>query len=109
MVAGRGAGFAFGLRECGKVGGIVQRGFIEIGEQKTDDAFFLRIADLLCVAADAVGGGDQQAVLDVRPVRFAEEFIDIVFGDVVVGRIALGLHRPAFRPFISQPHLVNLG
>ena len=127
VVARFGAGFAFGLRECGKVGGIVQRGSFEVGQQKTDDGFFLRIADLLGVAADAVGGGDQQAVLDAWPVRFAEEFIDIVFGDVVVGRIALGLHRPvfavlvpeheinaavrapAFRPFIPQPHLVNLG
>jgi len=78
------------------------------------------------ICADAVGGGDEQAVLDKRPVGFAEEFIDIVFGDVVVGRVALGLHcpvsavlvakhqinaavrTPAPRPFIPQPHLVNL-
>lgn len=102
------------------------RSAFKIGQQKTDDGFFLRIADLLCIAADAVGGGDQQTVLDAWPVRFAEEFIDIVFGDVVVGRVALGLHRPvlavlvaeheinaavhapAFRVFIPQPYLVNL-
>ena len=81
---------------------------------------------MLGIRTDAVGGGDQQAVLDAWPVRFAEEFIDIVFGDVVVGRVALGLHRPisailvlehqinaavcapAPRPFIPQPYLVNL-
>lgn len=122
-----GSGFALGLREDGEVGGIVQRGTLEVGQQKADDGFFLRVADLPGVAADAVGGGDQQAVFDARPVGFAEEFIDIVFGDVVVGRIALGLHRPvfavlvaehqidaavrapAFRPFFPQPNLVNLG
>jgi len=64
VVAGFGACFAFGLRECGKVGGIIQRGFIEVGKQKTYNGFFLCIADLLCVSADAVGGGDQQAVFD---------------------------------------------
>ena len=127
MVARFGAGFAFGLREFAQVGRIVQRGLLEIGQQKTDDGFVLRIADLLGVRADAVGGGDQQAVLDERPVRFAEEFIDIVFGDVVVGRVALGLHCPVFavlvaehqvnaavrapalRPFFPQPDLIDLG
>ena len=126
VVAGFGAGFALGLRERGKVGGIIQRGLIEIGQQKADDGFFLRIANLLCVGSDAVGGGDQQAVLDAWPVRFTEEFIYIMFGDVVVGRVALGLHRPvvavlvpkhqintavrapASRPFVPQPYLVNL-
>ena len=82
VVARFGAGFAFGLRQCGKVGGIVQRGFIEVGQQKADDGFVLCIADLLCVRSDAVGGGDQQAVLDARPVRFAEKFIHIVFGQL---------------------------
>ena len=126
VVARFGTSFAFDLRECGKVGGIIQRGFIKVGQQKTHDGFFLRVADLLGIRADAVGGSDQQAVLDLWPVRFAEEFIYIVFGDVVIERIALGLHRPvvavlvpkhqinaavrapASRPFIPQPHLVNL-
>ena len=56
----------------------------------------------------------------------AEKFINIRFGDVVGARVALDLHRPipavlvakhqinaaisspALRPFIPQPHLVNL-
>ena len=127
MFARFGAGFAFGLRKFVQVGRVFQRGFIKVGQQKTDNGFVLCIANLLGIRADAVGGGNQQAVLDEWPVRFAEEFIDIVLGDVVVRRVALGLHRPvvavlvaehqintavrspSLRPFLPQPHLFNLG
>ncbi len=106
VVARFGAGFAFGLRQCGEVGGIVQRGLFKVGQQKPDNGFVLRIANLLGIRTDTVGGGDQQAVLYKRPVRFAEEFIDIVFGDVVVGRVALGLHRPVFAILVAE-HQIN--
>ncbi len=126
MVARRGCCFAFGLGEVADIGRVFQRGLFKIGQQEPDDGFVLCVADLLGVVADAVGGGDQQSMLDERPVRFAKEFIDIVFGDVVIGRIALGLHRPvvtvlvakhqintavrppALRPFVPKPDLLDL-
>ena len=64
---------------------------------------------------------------DFLAVEFSEERLYIMFGDVIVRRVALGLHRPvlavlvlkhevnaavhalALRPFIPQPHLLNLG
>jgi hypothetical protein len=34
VVAWFGARFAFGLRECGEIGGIVQLGAVKVGQQK---------------------------------------------------------------------------
>lgn len=117
---------AFALRECGKVGWVIKLGLLEVGQQKTDNGLFLGVADLSGIAADQIRGGDQQAVGYAFAIGLAEEFIDIVFGDVVVGRVALGLHgpvlavlvakyqvnptvrTPAFRPVIPQPDLVDL-
>ena len=126
VVAWFGAGFAFGLRECGEVGGIVQRGTFKIREHKTDDTMI--ITSFSWILSDVVGGGDQQPVCnDFLAEGFSKKRINIGFGDVVVGRVTLGLHRPVFailvlkheinatvrtpapRPFIPQPHLFDLG
>jgi len=75
MVAWFGTSFALGLRECFKVGGIVQCGAFKIEEQKTDDELFLRFIDLPGIAANKVCSGNQQAMLDARPVRFANRLL----------------------------------
>jgi hypothetical protein len=76
---------ALRLRQGVKVRRVLQRRLFEVGQQEADDGLFLRVADLPGIGANAVGGGDQQAVRDSRAVRFAEEFVDIMLGDVVVG------------------------
>jgi hypothetical protein len=62
-------------------GATSQRGTFKVG-QKPKDGFFLCVADCLALLP-MWSVGDQQAVL-MWLVGFVEEFIDIVFGDVVV-------------------------
>jgi len=112
--------------KIGQRTGIFDVRALEIRQQESNDLLLLRIADLLGVRPDPVSRSNQQSLVDSLPIGLAQELVDVVLGDVVVGRIALGLHGPVFaifvpkhqiyaavwtpsiRVFIPEPHLIDL-